>query len=113
MMEEQTKQIKRLAGSKVTEIEDIGRGNRTEASFNNSTMESSQEQDSNPVVAAAQTMPPPFSTTHTGPPPPFSGASQQYQQNHYQQQDGNSFGSQEGRDRATGPKICRKLVKGT
>ena len=53
MMEEQTKQIKRLADSKVTEIEDIGRGNRTEASFNNSTIESSKEQDTNPVVGMA------------------------------------------------------------
>ena len=32
-MEEQTKQIKRLADNKATEIEDIGRGNRTETSF--------------------------------------------------------------------------------
>ena len=78
MMEEQTKQIKRLADSKVTEIEDIGRGNRTEASFNSSTIESSQEQDTNPVVgmATAQTKPPPFSTAPRGPPPPFSEASQ-------------------------------------
>ena len=95
MMEEQTKQIKRLADSKVTEIEDIGRGNRTEASFDSSTIESSQEQDTNPVVGIAteQTMPPPFSTTHTGPPPPFSGASRQCQHNHPQQQDGNKFRS--------------------
>ena len=30
-MEEQTKQIKRLADNKAAEIEDIGRGNRSEA----------------------------------------------------------------------------------
>ena len=42
-MEEQTKQIKRLADNKATEIEDIGRGNRTETSFNASTIEAGQE----------------------------------------------------------------------
>ena len=89
MMEEQTKQIKRLADNKATEIEEIGRGNRTEASFNASTVESSQEPDTNPVIG----MSPPFSTTHTGPPPPFSGTSQQYQQSNQQQQEVNNFGS--------------------
>ena len=71
MMEEQTKQIKRLADNKATEIEEIGRGNRTEASFNASTMEAGQEQGTNPVIG----IPPPFSTTNSCPPPPFSGPS--------------------------------------
>ena len=66
-MEEQTKQIKRLADNKATEIEDIGRGNRTETSFNASTTEAGREQGNNLVTAN----PPPFITTTAVPPPPF------------------------------------------
>ena len=96
-MEEQTKQIKRLADNKATEIEDIGRGNRTETSFNASTMEAGQEQGSNPVIAN----PPPFITTTSGPPPPFGGQG-------HQQQETTNYGGQAGYR----PKVCKKLAKG-
>ena len=61
----------------MTEIEEIGRGNRTETSFNNSTMESNREQQTQSGMGpATEVMPPPFSyPASTAPPPPFSGAS--------------------------------------
>ena len=91
-MEEQTKQIKRLADNKAAEIEDIGRGNRTETSFNASITETGREQGNNLVTAN----PPPFTTTTSVPPPPFGQ------------------GHQEGQSNQGGyrPKVCKKLAKG-
>ena len=89
-MEEQTKQIKRLADNRAAEIEDIGRGNRTEANFNAQTTEAGQDQGN--IVSAN---PPQFNPTTSGPPT-------QYGQS-YQEGQGNQ---------GYRPKVCKKLAKG-